>query len=57
MDSIGYADKSMSFIYDANNKKVLDILELSVYFNNSNDNFLLTKDSPNSKWKVLKVSK
>ena len=51
------ADKTISFIYDADNKKTLDILGLSVYFDNSNDNFLLTKDSLNSEWKLLKVNK
>ena len=51
------ADKTISFIYDADNKKTLDILDLSVYFDNSNDNFLLTKDSLNSEWKLLKVNK
>lgn len=51
------ADKTITFIYDADNKKTLDILDLSVYFNNSNDNFLLTKDSLNSEWKLLKVNK
>lgn len=51
------ADKVISFIYDADNKKVLDILDLSVYFDNSNDNFLLTKYSLNSEWELLKVNK
>ena len=51
------ADKTITFIYDADNKKTLDILGLSVYFDNSNDNFLLTKDSLNSEWKLLKVNK
>ena len=51
------ADKVISFIYDVDNKKTLDILGLSVYFDNSNDKFLLTKDSLNSEWKLSKVSK
>lgn len=44
-------DKEFSFIYDADNKKVLDILDLSIVFENSKEEYILIKEYPNGQWR------
>lgn len=50
-------DRELSFIYDADNKKVVDLLNLSIYFENSKEMYYLTKQCINSEWNLKKRKK
>ena len=47
-------DKSLSFIYDADNQKIVDILDLSIFFDNPKEKYNLTKERINSGWRLRK---